>query len=120
MDEAAFELLIEKLEELGGRNTWPADWILCMDMDALRDVPKRQRRKWLKKAKEESVRRSIQERVDHIADAVANNDELSVRIWIAAFPSDLAGLFPNLTEAECNAWINQAIAASKPLPSRIS
>ena len=113
MDESAFDFLIEKLEELGGPNTWPPDWILCMDMDALRDLPKRQRPKWLKKAKEGSVRRQIQERVDHIAEVAAQRDDLALRILMTTFPSDLEGLYPKLTGAQRSAWITQAMAASK-------
>ena len=116
MDEVAYEFLIQKLDELGGPNTWPADWIPCMDMDALRDISKRQRPKWLKKAKNETMRRRIQERVDQIAEAVAENDGLGARILVAAFPSDVEGLFPTLTPTQRKMWLNQVTAVAEHLP----
>jgi hypothetical protein len=89
------------------------DWIRCMDSDLLRDLPHAaEKRKWLRKAKTESIRRTIQERVDGIAEAHDDEDDLLIDILMNAFPEDLKLYGDKLTSAQRQMWIDKAALAA--------
>src|SRR6266850_862107 len=106
-----FEALVEEVSYWWLDNL--PDWIRCMDSDLLRDLPSAaEKRKWLRKAKAESVRRTIQERVDEIAEAWEYEDELGLDILTNAFPEDLKLYKDNLTPAQRQMWIDKASLAA--------
>jgi hypoxanthine-guanine phosphoribosyltransferase len=70
-----------------------------------------ERRRWLRKAKAEITRRRIQERVDEIAEAYEQEDELMVEVLSEAFPKDLE-LHKSLTPAQRQMWIDKASLAA--------
>jgi hypothetical protein len=112
MDSDTFEHLMSILEEMGAPFLLQEDWILCTDLDLLRDFPRMAtRRKWLRKAKAEIQQRFIQERVDGIAEAVADDDEIVIGLLTAAFPEDLK-LHTNLTDAQRQKWLRKAELAA--------
>ncbi len=111
MHPHVFEALVDELSNISWLDDLP-EWIPCMDCDILRDVPNAaDRRKWLRKAKAEIMRREIQERVDEIAEAWENEDESMCDVLIAAFPEDLK-LRKNLTLAQRQMWMDKAALAA--------
>src|SRR3954454_24526397 len=105
MDSYGFDLLVNRIEQLGAPYSLPADWVLCTDLDILRDLPTAAaRRKWLQRAKTEAMRRNLQARVDEISEAWDCDDELALVILSEAFPEDIAA-FPDLREPERSKWI---------------
>lgn len=112
MDIETYEHLMSILEEMGAPFLLQKDWILCTDLDLLRDFPRMAtRRKWLRKAKAEIQQRFIQERVDEIARAVEDDDEMGIELLTAAFPEDIK-LHTNLTDAQRQKWIRKAELAA--------
>jgi hypothetical protein len=102
-----FEALVEELSNVSGLDDLP-ERIQCADCYILRDLPNGgERRKWLRKAKAEIIRRAIQERVDEIAEARELEDEILVQILLDAFPKDLQ-LYKKLTPAQQQMWIDKA------------
>jgi hypothetical protein len=111
MHPQVFEALVDELSNISWLDDLP-EWIPCMDCDILRDVPNAaDRRKWLRKAKAEIMRREIQERVDEIVQAGENEDEGVRDLLMAAFPED-SKLHKNLTPAQRQMWIDKAALAA--------
>jgi hypothetical protein len=107
-----FEALVHVLSDIPGLNDLP-ERIPCIDCDMLRDIPLAAgRRKWLRKAKAEITRRDIQSRVDDIAAAREDDDELSLHVLLAAFPEDLK-LYKTLTAGQRQMWIDKAALAAR-------
>jgi hypothetical protein len=110
MQPPFFEALVDQL------CAWSLDevpeWIPCTDWDILRDLPTMaERRKWLRKAKLECTRRAIQDRVDEIAEAWKNQDELALYVLMAAFPEDLK-LHNKLAPVQRRMWTDKAAMAA--------
>jgi T5orf172 domain len=102
-----FEALVEELSSIWWLEDLP-EWIPCTDSDILRDLPTTaERRKWLRKAKAEITRQKIQERVDEIAEAWENQDEVGIQVLMRAFPEDLK-LHKTLTLPQRQMWIDKA------------
>lgn len=98
---------------MGSTPTLPADWIICIDSDLLRDLrTMAERRKWLKRAKVELTRRLIQERVDEIAEAWDSEDLLMVEVLLEAFPKDLEIYKGILRPSHLEKWIDKASLAA--------
>lgn len=110
MQPPFFDALVERL------CAWSLDdlpeWVPCTDWDILRDLPTMaERRRWLRRAKVECTRRAIQCRVDEIAEAWENEEELALHVLTAAFPEDLK-LHKRLTPAQWRMWIDKAALAA--------
>jgi hypothetical protein len=113
MHRQAFENLVQELSNLGPTPFIPADWIICTDSDILRDLRTMlERRKWLRKAKAELTRRSIQERVDEIAEAWEGEDLSMVEVLLEAFPKDLELYKGIQSPARLQRWIDKASLAA--------
>lgn len=112
MNNEAFSLLVDCLENLGAPYSLPSDPILCTDLDVLRDLPTGTvRRRWLHNAKKETTRRAIQARVDEIIEARDCDDQITVGVLRDAFPHDVS-LFPYLSKAERRRWCIKATDAA--------
>lgn len=107
MDSFVFEHLVADLQRIGSA----PDWVLCADLDILRDFRPAERRRLLKRAKQECTRRAIQERVDEIAEAVEFEDDIMVQVLLEAFPKDLE-LHKSLSPVQKQRWIEKANAAA--------
>jgi hypothetical protein len=106
-----FNELVDELSNIGWLDSLP-EWIPCIDSDILRDLPTMaERRKWLRKAKAEIIRRKIQERVDEIAEAHELEDSVMLDVLLEAFPKDLE-LHTNLTPVQRQMWIDKASLAA--------
>ena len=111
MQPPFFDALVEEVSYWWLDNL--RDWIRITDSDRLRDLPNvSEKRKWLRKAKGESLRRTIQERVDEIAESWENGDELRLNLLTDAFPEDLKIYGDNLTPAQRQMWIDKAALAA--------
>ncbi|MGE3529173.1 MAG: hypothetical protein AB7G54_07065 [Methyloceanibacter sp.] len=110
MHDGAFEQLITNLERAGAPYSLPDDWILCLDDDVLRDLRRGERRKWLRRAKAEALRRNLQNRVDEIAEAAENEGSDFAEVLIEAFREDSKN-FPELSASQRRRWIEIATAA---------
>lgn len=107
MDSISFDALVE--EVAGWWSNDLPDWIRLMDSDRLRDLPNAiEKRKYLRRAKLECLRRTIQERIDEIAQAWENDDDDSISILIEAFPEDLKCYGKNLSPSQWKMWIDRA------------
>ncbi|MEX1059424.1 MAG: GIY-YIG nuclease family protein [Methyloceanibacter sp.] len=84
-----------------------------MDDDILRDLRPPERRKWLRQAKAEVVRRNIQERIDEIAQAVEDRDEDFAELLLNAFREDIKP-FIGLSERQRQNWVQRAELAMQP------
>jgi hypothetical protein len=102
-----FEQLIVNLERAGAPYSLPADRLLYCDDDILRSLASRERRKWLKKAKAEALRRNLQERIDEIAEAADNEDTDFAEVLLKSFIEDSKN-FPDLSEWQRRRWIKRA------------
>lgn len=118
-EPAFFEALVRELSGSVYIDNVP-EWIPCTDWHILRDLPTMaERRKWLRKAKAEAKRRFIQERVDEIAEAARDGDELGLTVLTSAFPEDLK-LHRRLTPAQRRTWLDRAALAACVLNEKIS
>jgi len=121
MNSEAFDILISCLEDLGAPYTLPPDWVLCTDLDILRDIPTvAARKRWLRKAKKGATRRNLQASVDEISEALDCGDELAASVLHQAFPQDILG-FPHLTQSERSAWIakfSRVVAGVEDFPEK--
>jgi HEAT repeat protein len=112
MEQFASEELIEEVSGWWIQDV--PDWIRVMDSDRLRYLANiSEKRKWLRKAKAESLRRSIQKRVDEIVEARENQDEELISVLMKAFPEDLKLYTDNLTTTQQQVWINKAALAAR-------
>jgi hypothetical protein len=113
MHPEGFENLVEELARIGATTTLPPDWIILADLDVLCDLPTMaERRKWLKKARAELIRRRIQERVDEIAEAWECADSIMIEVLMDAFPKDLEVYKDTLSAAHLQKWIDRASLAA--------
>jgi hypothetical protein len=111
MQPIVFDALVDELSNIVWLDDLP-DWIPCTDSDILRYLPTMaERRRWLRKAKAEIIRRTIQERVDEIAEAHESEDEVLVEVLLQAFPKDLE-LHKKLAPAQKHMWIDKASCAA--------
>lgn len=84
-----FEALVEELTNIRWLDDLP-EWIPCTDSDILRDLPTTaEKRKWFRRAKAEITRQKIQDRVDEIAEAWENEDEVGIRVLTTSLPGGL-------------------------------
>lgn len=109
--DPAYDRLVVSLERLGTPYNLPPDWVLLQDLDALKDVPTRSRLLVLERAKREAVRRSIQERIDEIREAVEDDDELMTEVCLSAFRDDIKN-YRQLSDAQQAKWIITAEKAA--------
>jgi Meiotically up-regulated gene 113 len=111
MDTQSFDALVEDVSYWWSDNV--PDWIRLMDSDRLRDQPNAvEKQRWLRKSKAESLRRTIQERVNEIAEAWENDDEVLLEVLKEAFPEDLKCYGDNLSLAQQKMWIDRAALAA--------
>jgi len=111
MQPIVFEALVDELSNIGWLDDLP-EWIPCTDSDILRYLPTMaERRRWLRKAKAEIIRRKIQERVDEIAEAHEGEDGVLVEVLLEAFPKDLE-FHKNLTQVQRQMWIDKSSLAA--------
>ncbi|HXO71575.1 MAG TPA: GIY-YIG nuclease family protein [Bradyrhizobium sp.] len=113
MHQQAFDALVDELSSFGQMSPLPADWIICTDSDVLRDIQTiAERRKLLKRAKAELIRRRIQERIDEIAEAWDSEDSAMVEVLLEAFPNDLEIYKAALRPSQLRKWIDKASLAA--------
>ncbi|MDO8288193.1 MAG: GIY-YIG nuclease family protein [Parvibaculum sp.] len=111
MNHFPFDRLVDVLDGLGSPASLAEDRFLILDIDLLRDLRMSERRKMLKRARSELQRRTIQERIDEIAEAFDNEDHSLVEVLSNAFPSDLLN-FGVLTEPQKKRWLAKAELAA--------
>lgn len=99
MDQCTFEGLVNEVTGWWSQDV--PDWIRFMDSDRLRYLDNvSEKRKWLRKAKVENLRKAIQERVDAIVEAWEIEDDLLINVLMATFPEDLKAYKNKLTSAQ--------------------
>ena len=107
MNSIDFDGLVEEVSGWWSSNL--PDWIRLMDSDRLRDLPNAiEKRKYLRRAKLESLRRMIQERVDEISEVWENDENDALSILMEAFPEDLKCYGKSLSPSQRKMWIDRA------------
>ena len=111
MDSRAFDALVHEVSSWWIQDL--PDWIRLMDSDRLRDLrTATEKRKWLRKAKVEAIRKTVQERVDEIAEAWGSDDDLSVQVLSEALSEDLKNFRGHLSASQQKMWLDRAAMAA--------
>ena len=111
MDRFIFDKLVEQMRSIWSTADFPPDYVLLNDLDTLQDFKMAERKRWLKKAKREFLRRVVEEMVEEISTAAAMGESSMVETMLEAFPEDLKNI-QGLSEKLQLAWIKKANLAA--------